>query len=182
MSERALLPEVAAILARARLLALDVDGTLTDGGVRYLGDEELVRFDVKDGQGLVWVREAGVEVAWITGRGCKATEARAAELGVCELHLGTSAKAATLERIQRRLELGPQETIAMGDDLSDLALATRAALLVAPADAHEAVRERAGLVTRACGGRGAVRELCDALLAARDLWKARVDRSVRGRE
>ena len=182
MSERALLPEVAAILARARLLVLDVDGTLTDGGVRYVGDEELVRFDVRDGQGLVWLREAGVEVAWITGRGCKATETRAAELGVRELHLRTDAKAATLERVQRRLEVTPEETVAMGDDLSDLAFATRAALLAAPGDAHATVRERAGLVTRAHGGRGAVRELCDALLAAKDLLRARVDRSVRGRE
>ena len=71
-----------AALARARLLALDVDGVLTDGRVVYAGEMELQAFDVQDGQGLVWLRRAGVHVAWITGRGSPATEKRARELGV----------------------------------------------------------------------------------------------------
>ena len=74
-------------LSQVRLFALDVDGTLTDGGVVYLGGEELQRFCVRDGQGLVWLRRAGVELAWISGRGCEATRRRAEELGVQHLVL-----------------------------------------------------------------------------------------------
>lgn len=151
-------------------MVLDVDGTLTDGRVSYLGDEELVSFHVHDGQGLAWLREAGLEVAWISGRGSRAVERRAAELGVRELHLHVGDKGRVLFELQRRLDLEPRHTVVMGDDLADLALAGRAALLVAPANAREAVKRRAGLVTRAAGGAGAVRELCEELLRARGLW------------
>ena len=159
-----------AILAEARLLVLDVDGTLTDGRVAYLGDEELVTFHVHDGQGLVWLRAAGLEVAWISGRGSRAVERRATELGVRELHLHVGDKGRVLAELQRRLELEPRHTVAMGDDLADLALAGRAALLVAPANAREEVKRRAGLVTRAAGGAGAVRELAERLLRACGRW------------
>jgi 3-deoxy-D-manno-octulosonate 8-phosphate phosphatase (KDO 8-P phosphatase) len=148
------------------LLALDVDGVLTDGAVIYVGEEELQRFHVRDGQGLVLLARAGVHLTWITGRGCRATERRAEELGVKELHTGVRDKASVLRGVQQRLGVGPRETIAMGDDLPDLALAECATLFAAPADAAAEVRERAGLVTQARGGCGAVRELCDAILAA----------------
>jgi 3-deoxy-D-manno-octulosonate 8-phosphate phosphatase (KDO 8-P phosphatase) len=157
------------ILARARLLALDVDGTLTDGRVAYLGDEELAVFHVHDGHGLVRLMAAGVRVAWISGRGSRAVERRARELGVSELHLRVRAKDAVLTDIQTRLDVAPADTVAMGDDLPDLAFLERAALLVAPADARPEVRERAGLVTRAGGGAGAVRELVERWMAARVL-------------
>ena len=152
----------------------DVDGTLTDGRVAYLGSEELCTFDVHDGQGLVWLRQAEVELAWITGRGSRAVEARALELGVRELFQRVADKGSVLRELQRRLDVAPERTIAMGDDFADLALASRAALFVAPADARPEVRERAGLVTRASGGAGAVRELAERVLRARGLWDARV--------
>jgi len=170
------------VLARARLLALDVDGTLTDGRIAYLGGEELVHFHAHDGQGLVWLLQAGVQVAWISGRGSRAVEHRARELGVRELHLMASSKGAVLADVQRRLGIGADETIAMGDDLVDLAFASRAALLVAPANARPEVRAAAGLVTVASGGAGAVRELAERVLAAKGLWSERVDRSVRAPE
>ncbi len=175
-------PELARILERARLLALDVDGTLTDGRVLYVGEEEQVAFDVHDGQGLVWLREAGVQVAWISGRGSRAVARRAEELGIRELHLRVRSKAGVLAEVQERLDIPPAHTIAMGDDLADLAFAARSALLAAPASARAEVRERAGLVTRAAGGAGAVRELAELLLEARGLWKARVDRAVHAEE
>ncbi len=164
-------------LAEARLVVLDVDGTLTDGRVAYLGVEELCSFHVHDGQGLVWLREAGVELAWITGRGSRAVERRARELGVRELHLRVGDKGRVLGELQERLDIPARHTVAMGDDLPDLALAVRAALFVAPANAHAEVRARAGLVTAAAGGAGAVRELCERLLAARGLWQAHLDRA-----
>jgi 3-deoxy-D-manno-octulosonate 8-phosphate phosphatase (KDO 8-P phosphatase) len=81
--------------------------------------------------------------------------------------------------VQRRLSIGAHETIAMGDDLPDLALLSACALFAAPRNAVAEVRARAGLVTRAGGGAGAVRELAQALLAARGAWSAIVARSVR---
>lgn len=162
---------VVELLAAARLLALDVDGTLTDGRVAYLGDEELAVFHVHDGQGLVWLREAGLQLAWISGRGSLAVERRARELGVREVHLGVADKARVLAELQARLDLEPGHTLAMGDDVADLGLAARAALFVAPANARDEVKARAGLVTRAAGGAGAVRELAELVLRARGLWK-----------
>ena len=160
-------------LAEARLVALDVDGTLTDGRVSYAGEEELATFHAHDGLGIVRLREAGVHVAWISGRGSRAVERRARELGVRELHLGVADKARALDELQRRLDVAPRHTIAMGDDLPDLALAAHAALLVAPANARPEVLERAGLVTRAAGGAGAVRELAERILDARGAWPPR---------
>jgi 3-deoxy-D-manno-octulosonate 8-phosphate phosphatase (KDO 8-P phosphatase) len=159
-----------AALASARLLALDVDGTLTDGSIVYSGEVEVVRFHVHDGQGLAWLRRAGVDVAWITGRGSRATRVRATECGVRALSTGVKDKRRALESVQAELGVSPEETVAMGDDLPDLALYRRARFLAAPADARPEVRAAADLVTRAGGGRGAVRELCEAILAARGLW------------
>jgi 3-deoxy-D-manno-octulosonate 8-phosphate phosphatase (KDO 8-P phosphatase) len=157
-------------LARVKLLALDVDGVLTDGRVIYSGNEELQAFHVRDGQGLVWLRRAGVELAWITGRGCRATELRASELGVQHLHMHARDKSEVLAAVQGELGLGPEVTAAMGDDLPDLALADGADVFACPADAVEQVQRRADLVTSLHGGRGAVRELCEAILRAQGEW------------
>lgn len=170
-------------LAHARLLALDVDGTLTDGRVVYLGgDQELVAFDVHDGLGLAWLRRAGIALAWISGRGCPAVERRARELGVAELHLRVGDKERVLADVQAKLGVSVAETVAMGDDVPDLALAERAALFVAPANARAEVRARAGLVTRAAGGRGAVRELAERILAAQGRLPRELDREVQAAE
>jgi len=150
----------------------DVDGTLTDGRVAYLGGEELVTFHVHDGQGLAWLLKAGLELAWITGRGSRAVETRARELGIVHLFQRVGDKAECLRTLQERLDIAPDHTLAMGDDLADLALARRAALFVAPANARPEVRERAQLVTAAGGGAGAVRELAERVLKARGLWAA----------
>jgi 3-deoxy-D-manno-octulosonate 8-phosphate phosphatase (KDO 8-P phosphatase) len=169
-------------LRAIRLVVLDVDGTLTDGRIAYVGNEELAVFHVHDGQGLAWLRGAGLELAWITGRGSRAVERRARELGVRELHQGVADKGRTLRELQRRLDVPAERTLAMGDDFVDLALAEHAALFVAPANARPEVRARAQLVTVAGGGAGAVRELCERVLAARGLLRDRVDRAVRAGE
>ncbi|MEZ5979615.1 MAG: HAD hydrolase family protein [Planctomycetota bacterium] len=159
---------VAAALARVGLLVLDVDGTLTAGGVTYLDDgTELVRFDVRDGHGLVQLRRAGVRIAWITGRGCAATRRRAEELGVERLVERCKDKGAALAALQDEWRIAPDATAAMGDDEPDLALFERAAVRACPADAQPEVRARANFTTRADGGRGAVRELARAILGAR---------------
>jgi 3-deoxy-D-manno-octulosonate 8-phosphate phosphatase (KDO 8-P phosphatase) len=162
-------------LSKARLLALDVDGTLTDGRVLHSPAGELQAFHVHDGQGLVWLRRAEIEIAWITGRGCDATRVRAGELGVRELHMGAGPKAEVLREIQERLSIGVDETVSMGDDLPDLGLAERSAFFAAPADARAEVRAAAHLVTNAAGGAGAVRELAEAILRARGRWPGIAD-------
>lgn len=168
------------LLRRAKLLALDVDGTLTDGGLVYGGERESARFDVRDGLALEWLAREGVAIAWITGRSGAYAGLRAAQLGIRELHLGVSDKTAVLAEVQTRLGIAPADTIAMGDDLPDLALARRAALFAAPADARPEVRERAQLVTAAKGGAGAVRELVEELLRARGAWQRLIEHYSRG--
>lgn len=166
-------------LERIRLFALDVDGTLTNGQVVYVGSEESQTFDVLDGQGLVWLRRAGVKLAWITGRGCEATRKRAEELGVVFVVLRCKNKRAALLSIQEELGLGAEQTLSMGDDLPDLALAAESGVFAAPANARPEVLERADIVTSLRGGEGAVREVCELFLQARNQWQAIV--SVAGR-
>lgn len=157
----------AADLACVRLFVLDVDGTLTDGRVVYDSEgREIQRFHVHDGYGLARLRQLGVRVVWITGRGSGATEKRARELGVDELHQGVESKGAVLLELQERLGLGPEQTAAMGDDLPDLELRARAGFFAAPADARPEVRAAADRVTASAGGCGAVREVCECILRA----------------
>jgi 3-deoxy-D-manno-octulosonate 8-phosphate phosphatase (KDO 8-P phosphatase) len=166
-----------AALARARLLVLDVDGTLTDGKVVYDEEREQQRFCIRDGQGLAWLRETGIVLAWITGRGCEATHRRAADCGVAHLFTHSGPKGPVLERLQEELGITASETVAMGDDLPDLALAERAAFFAAPADAREELRRRADLVCASRGGDGAVRELAERILRARGRWAAILEAS-----
>ena len=163
-----------AAFARTKLLVLDVDGVLTDGSIQYVGDLEGQTFNVKDGLGLNLLRRAGVKIAWITGRGCEVTRRRAEELGVEELHMGARDKLRTILAIQERLEVRTDETVAMGDDLPDLAMRTAVGLLTCPADAAAEVREAADWTAAFGGGRGAVRQLCEAILKARGEWAAMV--------
>jgi 3-deoxy-D-manno-octulosonate 8-phosphate phosphatase (KDO 8-P phosphatase) len=151
-----------------RLLVLDVDGVLTDGRL-YFGPrgEALKVFDVRDGYGLTALRSAGVEVAVISGRRSAAVSARCRELGVRHVHQGVADKLAVFGRLCARLQLAPAACAFVGDDLPDLPLMNAVALPCAVADAHPAVRRAAAVVTRRGGGRGAVREVCDLLLAGR---------------
>ena len=180
MANRLSPPELERHLAGARLLVLDVDGVLTDGRITYAGDVEQQSFHVHDGAAFAWLREAGMEMALITGRGCGATRQRAAELGVVELHLRARPKDGVLADVQRRLGITVAETVAMGDDIHDFDLAVHAAVFACPADARDEVRARADVVTAAKGGAGAVRELAEHILRAKGLWDERVAAYGRG--
>jgi len=127
---------------------------------------------VHDGQGLVWLRKCGVELAWISGRGSPATKRRAEELGVEFLRLGCRNKRAALEEIQRELGIDRERTAAMGDDLPDLALRAGSGFFAVPSDARPELREVADHLCRQPGGRGAVREVCELLLRVRGQWQA----------
>jgi 3-deoxy-D-manno-octulosonate 8-phosphate phosphatase (KDO 8-P phosphatase) len=165
-------------LSKTKLLALDVDGVLTDGrivrGPSGKGDE-YPAFDVQDGIALLWMRDAGVVVAWISGRTSPAVDSRARELHVPEIHLAAASKSEVLREIQERLEIPLDATVGMGDDLPDLGLRARCGFFAAPANARPEILERADLVTSASGGRGAVRELCERILRAKDRWRGIVD-------
>lgn len=157
-------------LRKIRLVVLDVDGTLTDGGIWYGDGAELQRFDVRDGYALGRLKAAEVRQVWITGRGCAATERRALELGVWSLlqHIGSKREA--LEKVQRRLDIAPEVTLAMGDDLPDLGLFELAGVRACPSDAAPQVRAKSDIVATRPGGHGAVREVLERLLRAQNHW------------
>ena len=157
--------------ARVRLLVLDVDGVLTDGGLWYsAAGEELKRFDVRDGLGLVVAQRAGLGLAVVSGRKSAAAARRLAELGVAEVHLGVEDKGAALAALLDRLGVPAAAAAAMGDDLNDLPLFAGVGLALAPRDAVAEVRRKAHWVARRGGGQGAVREAVEWLLRARGAW------------
>lgn len=160
--------------ARVRLACFDVDGTLTDGGLYYDAEgREAKRFHVQDGLGLRLLEENGIAVALITARRGDVALARARDLRLSHVHVDVADKAATLLGLRESLGLAADEVAHMGDDLPDLPALALAGLAVAPANAHPWVAERVHWQTRARGGDGAVRELCDLILEARGL-RARV--------
>ncbi|NZA27477.1 phenylphosphate carboxylase subunit delta [Luteimonas sp. SJ-92] len=158
--------DVLARAAKIRLACFDVDGTLTDGRLLFDAEGgEMKAFHVHDGQGLVLLRRAGIEVALVTARASAAVERRAAELGV-QAHCAVGDKLARFDQIRAAHGLERDAVAFMGDDLPDLAPMRVAGLAVAPANAHAWAAAHAHWRTAARGGEGAARELCDLLLAA----------------
>lgn len=154
--------------ADIRLLVLDVDGVLTDGRLYFSArGEETKVFHVRDGAGIVQLRNAGLQIAVISGRNSAAVERRMHELGVTWVKQGIDNKLAALHELLEVLAIGPQAVACVGDDTPDLPLLETARLGVAVADAHPAVKAAAHYVTQNAGGRGAVREVCDLILQAR---------------
>ncbi|MCL2525149.1 MAG: HAD hydrolase family protein [Betaproteobacteria bacterium] len=155
--------------ARIRLVAFDIDGVMTDGGLHYTNDGgELKTFNVQDGLGLKLMQQAGCELAIVTGRNSGVVAARAADLGIAHVFQGVTDKRLTVAALRERLGLGWDECAFMGDDLIDLAVMSRCGLAIAPANARPIVKERAHLCTAAAAGHGAVREACEFILAAQD--------------
>lgn len=149
-----------------RLLVLDVDGVLTDGRLFYgAGGEVAKAFHVRDGYGLRCALEAGLHIAVISGRASEGAAHRLRELGISHVYLACREKQQALKRLQEQLAIAPEETAVMGDDIPDLEMMTLAGLRIAVADAHPRVLREADFITTLCGGHGAVREVCDALLA-----------------
>lgn len=150
-----------------RLLVLDVDGVLTDGRLHYgPRGEELKVFHVRDGLGLKLLMRSGIHVCVISGRTSEAVAARCRELGIAHLEQGCDDKVAALERILGHVAVKAAEALCVVDDTSDLPLMRAVGHAVAVADAHPEVLRVADRVTTTKGGRGAVREVCDWLLAA----------------
>jgi 3-deoxy-D-manno-octulosonate 8-phosphate phosphatase (KDO 8-P phosphatase) len=150
------------------LFAMDVDGVLTDGSLYVSSDgSETKRFSIIDGLGLVMLREAGVKIAWISGRGSEATDRRAEELKVDFVIQGRIDKAKALSSLLEELGLKPEQAAYMGDDTIDTEAIELAAIGVAVPEAQPEPLASANYTTQRVGGNGAVREVCNHILAAR---------------
>ena len=172
---------------RIRLVILDVDGVLTDGGV-YVGELpggevlEMKRFDIQDGLGVKLLQWAGVEVAVVSGRISRSTEIRARELEIEECHQdGGAQKIRIIEEMMKRRELSWSQVAMLGDDLPDLAVLRRVGLPAVVANATAEARKVAVWQGTRRGGNGAVREFCEALLKARGEWEDQVEAYVLAR-
>lgn len=156
--------------AGLRLVAFDVDGVFTDG--RFLLSDDGVEwkaFSTQDGFGIRQLLKAGVEIAVISGRRSAATERRMLELGVRHVILGCADKAAAFDRLTGEIGIAPDEAAYVGDDIPDLPLLAKVGYSIAVANAVPAVRDYCDYTTVAAGGHGAVREVCELVLAGLDL-------------
>lgn len=152
-----------------RLAVFDVDGVMTDGRL-YLSDDgiESKTFHTRDGLGLKGLMSHGIEVAVITARQSRLVARRMQELGIQHLMQGREDKRTAIKSLLETLVIAPAEVAYTGDDLVDWPAMRLCGLKCAPADACPWVRERADFVTRSGGGRGAVREVCELILAGHD--------------
>ena len=149
-------------------MIFDVDGVLTDGTLWYgPRGEELKAFSAHDGHGIKLLAASGVTVALLSGRRSKAVAWRARELVIRQVFKGVENKLAVFSGLTRKLRLGADAAGFMGDELVDLPVLERCGLACAPREAPAAVRSRVHWLASAPAGRGAVRELCDLLVAAR---------------
>lgn len=156
-------------LASIRAIALDVDGVLTDGTFWWGPDgQEWKRFSFADVMGVSLARKAGLIVALISGENSPLVDRFALKMGITDVHKNCKNKAEALRRFADRNALELEGICFMGDDVNDLAALTIAGLAAAPADARPEVRAKAAFITTCGGGNGAVRELVDAVLQARE--------------
>ena len=151
--------------AGIRLVVFDVDGVLTDGSL-ILGESgnEYKIFHVRDGQGLVMLRDSGCKVAVITARNSRIVAERMQSLGIEYVFQGQSDKGKAMDNLLQKTGIEQAHTAYVGDDFLDLPAMKKAGLAIAVADAHPLVREQADWVTNASGGRGAAREVCELIM------------------
>ncbi len=159
--------------SRIKLLVLDVDGVLTDGKLYFSEQGEALKvFSILDGQGIRMLHDAGIATALITGRQSQAVTRRAAELAIAHVFQGVAEKLAVWQTLLSSLSLLEQQAAYIGDDLPDLSILRRAGLSITVPHAPQLLQQQAHFVTRASGGNGAVREICELILAAQNLLDA----------
>lgn len=160
-------------LKNIRLVATDVDGVLTDGGLYYSDSgEQTKKFNVWDGLGLVLLKRAGLVTAVVTMDQTPLVKIRAAKLGIAEIHQGVKDKLTVLKRLASKYGIRLEEIAYVGDDVPDLPALRAVGFSAAPANAREPVRKKVRYVCKAKGGEGAVREVADLILAAQGLSPA----------
>ena len=157
-------------LKNLELLALDVDGVLTDCSI-FIDDNGrgLKRFHGLDGHGIKMLSHGGVKIALISGRECTATRQRAKELGITDIHMAIDDKAAAITNLTRDLGIDLKNTAFAGDDLIDWPAIQLCGISFAPANAIGFLKDKVSYVCKAKGGEGAVREICDLVLRAKSL-------------
>ena len=158
-------------LAKIKMLAMDVDGTLTDGAMIFYNTEQVKSFNVYDGLGIRLAINCGLGIAWITGNASTAVTERARVLGVEDVYEGSRSKSAALNNLASRHNLSLEEIAYIGDDLNDLPAFERAGFCFAVSNAADELKRRADMVTRRAGGHGAVREAIEAILKAKGQWE-----------
>lgn len=177
-------PELLLRAQPIRVVFFDVDGVLTDGGIYFselggddsrIADETVKRFNTLDGLGLQLLKKVGITPVIISGRDSVPLRQRLMRLGITHAYFGQDHKLSAAREVLSTLGLGWEQAATMGDDWPDLPLLRLSALAVAPANAHSEVKAVAHLITKAAGGHGAVRELCDLLAAATGRYQALLD-------
>lgn len=159
-------------LSDTQLLLLDVDGVLTDGTITYTDSgEQIKRFNAKDGLGLRLLMDAGIKVGIITGRSSQALVHRCRDLKIDLIFQGTIDKSKALDAVRTETGIDTDRIAFVGDDLIDLPVMTRVGIPICVFDALPDVKKHAIYVTDACGGKGAVREICEKILKAKGLWE-----------
>jgi len=166
------------VMQRAKniqLIIFDVDGVLTDGGLT-IGDDgqEYKTFNTQDGLGMKLLKNSGVQMAIITGRTSKVVTQRAESTGVAHFYQGVDDKLAAYQDLIAKLNLTPEQTAFMGDDVVDMPPMLRCGLSIAVPAAPAAVKARAHYVTQKEGGRGAVREVCELIMQAQNTLDAQM--------
>jgi 3-deoxy-D-manno-octulosonate 8-phosphate phosphatase (KDO 8-P phosphatase) len=152
---------------RLKLMIFDVDGVLTDGGLRYSSEGELIKtFNALDGHGIKLLQKFGVRTAIISARQSPIVTRRATDLGITILLQGIDDKRSAFEKIITELDMTPEECGFMGDDVIDLPVMTCVGFAISVPNGHSEVRSRAHYIAQAHGGKGAVREVCDFILHA----------------
>jgi len=178
-------PDVLARARKIKLFLMDVDGTLTDGGVCLISNtaadgsgaasvSEMKVFSAKDGQGLSLANTMGIKTGFITGRRSPAVAKRAEELRVTFVYLGQAKKAQAFQECVEKAGVSEEEVAYMGDDLPDIPLAKRAGLAVSVADGADELKAVCHYVTQRLAGRGAAREVIELILKAQGRWEEAV--------
>lgn len=169
------MPDTTDRAKRIRLAIFDVDGVLTDGSLYFTDSgEEMKVFNVRDGHGMKMLQETDVRLAIITSRTSRCVEARAKNLGIDLLYQGVSRKLTAFQELLARLGLEPEAAFYMGDDVIDLPVMRRCGLAATVADAPAVVKTHAHYVSRARGGQGAVREVCEMIMHAQGTLETRI--------
>lgn len=166
---------LASRLKLIRLVAFDVDGVMTDGGLYYSDSgEEFKRFNSLDGQGMKMLKASGVEIAIITGRSSRCVKARAQNLGIEHVYQGVGNKLEAMVDLLDKVKLTRDAAAYMGDDVVDLTVMRHVGLSICVPDAPHLVREHSSYVTQRSGGHGAVREVCELIMSAQGTLNAQL--------
>ena len=159
-------------LKRIKMLILDVDGVMTDGGIIMDSEgRELKKFNVRDGHGIKVLQRYGIKVAILTGRQSEVVKYRAKDLEIKDVYQKVFNKKEVFEKILKKHKLSADEVAYMGDDIIDIPVLKRVGFSAAVADAVDVVKKSVDYITKNRGGNGAVRELCEMILQAQGKWK-----------